>query len=227
MKKYFLSAVVLGLTVGGPVNAVASNYCEDWGTQSTNHYDLSKCTNETVKYMGDDGNCATLDDMYTVVWRYEDGTCYYIKSCATCPSGYERKYDEDTYVVYDDFCYNPKNEDELKAMFVDRYKCVATCNCPKDVDWTAYSTGYEKSIEYTCDNGTCAAKTQYRCAVGYWGSTTNGTSGCTRCPSSGGVYGTTKYGGSTKQTSCYLPAGTAFSDSTGSGIYDTDCYWKD
>ncbi|MDE6481767.1 MAG: hypothetical protein K2L25_03050 [Alphaproteobacteria bacterium] len=70
----------------------------------------------------------------------------------------------------------------------------------------------------------CSAAT-YKCAVGYYGSPKNASSGCTRCPASGGVYGTTGAAGATSITECYLPSGTAFSDAAGSGEYTGNCYY--
>lgn len=100
----------------------------------------------------------------------------------------------------------------------------STCSDCTTIDWGAYSTGYEKRTVATCNTSTCVCtKTaEYRCAVGYYGTSTNGTSGCTRCPESG-----QSVAGSTDITSCYLPAGTAFSDSTGSGTYTSDCYYTE
>ncbi len=71
------------------------------------------------------------------------------------------------------------------------------------------------------------------CDTGYYGMATysyterNGDSfsGCNRCPSSGGVYGTTAGPGAMFITECYLPAGTSFSDDIGSGTYSDDCYY--
>jgi len=103
----------------------------------------------------------------------------------------------------------------------------------------------------SCDN-----VISYQCAKGYYGTATSASSGCTkcpanatcgggngsgficdkgyykngaicaRCPSSGGVYGTTADAGATSITSCYLSSGTTFSDNTGSGTYTSDCYYS-
>ncbi len=73
-------------------------------------------------------------------------------------------------------------------------------------------------------NATCTAggNSTFTCNKGYY---KNGTS-CTRCPASGGTYGTTSAAGATSITSCYLPSGTSFSDSTGSGTYTGNCYYQ-
>lgn len=101
-------------------------------------------------------------------------------------------------------------------------ECVCSNGC-RDVAWTAGNTGYEYGV--TCGS-TCDAARKYRCAKGYWGSSTNGTSGCNRCPSSGGVYGTTAAAGSTSITSCYIPSGSSFSETAGRGTYTGNCYYK-
>lgn len=103
--------------------------------------------------------------------------------------------------------------------------CVGCSNCTSDSDWSAHSTGYQKKTTRSCDCNTCNATTAYRCASGYYGTSTNGTSGCTRCPSSGGVYGTSS-AGSTVITACYLPSGTTGSDSTGAFTYTNNCYYS-
>lgn len=71
---------------------------------------------------------------------------------------------------------------------------------------------------------TCAvSSTTYSCYTGYY---LSGTS-CVRCPSSGGVYGTTVDQNTGGITSCYLPAGSSFSDNIGSGTYSADCYYSE
>ena len=116
-------------------------------------------------------------------------------------------------------CYNP---------------CIEEINCG-ETRWSAHSTGYQKGTYTRCSldtsTGMCdvTETTKYRCAAGYYGSSSNGTSGCTRCPSSGGVYGTS-VAGSTTITSCYLPSGTtlSFSDTKGSGTetITSNCYYS-
>ena len=69
----------------------------------------------------------------------------------------------------------------------------------------------------------CAvSSTTYSCYTGYY---LSGTS-CVRCPSSGGVYGTTVDKNTGGITSCYIPSGTSFSDTSGSGTYTSNCYYS-
>lgn len=104
--------------------------------------------------------------------------------------------------------------------------CAGGCsNCTTSA-WSAAGTGYEKRTVATCNCKTCNKSTEYRCARGYYGSSMNGTTGCSRCPASGGAYGTTASAGSTAITACYIPSGTSFSDTTGSGTYTGNCYYK-
>lgn len=76
-----------------------------------------------------------------------------------------------------------------------------------------------------CKTGMVAsdAKTSCVCDVGYYGTT---TTGCTRCPASGGTYGTTNGKGNTQITNCYFPAGLSIKDSVGTYQYTQDCYYS-
>ncbi|MDE5615435.1 MAG: hypothetical protein K2I81_01210 [Alphaproteobacteria bacterium] len=161
------------------------------------------CTTSTTTY----GNLSYCTSGHS-------STCYYLNgvnipvqtnSCTKC-SG-TRKLE--TYKVTSP-CTNVTYTD-----------CICENGCT-DTEWTAGNTGYEYSV--TC-GANCDTGRKYRCAKGYYGTSTNGTTGCTRCPSSGGTYGTTAAAGSTAITSCYIPSGTTFSDSTGSGTYTRNCYY--
>lgn len=78
----------------------------------------------------------------------------------------------------------------------------------------------------------CNIQGSCKCEKGYYGSpmynlfTGTCTGTCERCPSSGGVYGTTASSGATSITECFIPSGSLFSDDTGAGIYDGDCYYS-
>ena len=77
---------------------------------------------------------------------------------------------------------------------------------------------------WTCDVD-FTAEYEYGCAAGYYQSAGTGASmTCTRCPSSGGVYGTNSVG-TTAITSCYMPSGSSFSETSGSGTYIGNCYY--
>ncbi len=106
-------------------------------------------------------------------------------------------------------------------------QCCNACDsasCTSDTTFSAYRTGYESKSTRMCSclNGCKVTSTSYRCAAGYYGSSTNGTTGCTACPNGG----TSVAGSNTSITSCYLPTGTKFSDTSGSGEYTENCYYK-
>lgn len=110
------------------------------------------------------------------------------------------------------------------------YLCKEICNgcfsgCISDSDWSSVNPGYEKKVSRTCNCNECDSSTAYRCAAGYYGTTVNGTTGCTQCPSSGGIYGTSAPG-STDITSCYIPYGTTDSDANGTFTYTSNCYYS-
>ena len=63
---------------------------------------------------------------------------------------------------------------------------------------------------------------EYYCEKNYWGTPTNGSSGCTACP--GG--GLTESVAAESITECYLPANTNYEDSTGTYIFTDDCFYS-
>lgn len=73
---------------------------------------------------------------------------------------------------------------------------------------------------WTCDID-FTVEYKYGCAAGYYQSSGTGASmTCTACESSG-----TNSVGSTAITSCYMPSGSSFSDTTGAGTYTGNCYY--
>lgn len=105
-------------------------------------------------------------------------------------------------------------------------------NCPncKSTDWAASGTdGYESRIEALCLGIKCNKFTYYRCAKGWYGKAINLTdslSGCTRCPSSGGVYGTNTAGQNTDITSCCIPANRTMTDTKGTFTFTDECCYS-
>ncbi len=142
------------------------------------------------------------------------GRCVLVRDAMSCPAGYTRKR-----VALDD-CSNT----------VQYWACECECaNCNSDKAYSAAGPGYEQFTARSCDCSTgspvCSSDTSYRCAVGYWGFSFNGTTGCTQCQSSEGANGTTKNPDSSQITYCYIPEGSGFGNSTGSGVYTSDCYY--
>ena len=103
------------------------------------------------------------------------------------------------------------------------------CTACVDTGWESYGTGYEiKKTGGTCVNNSCTSTgecinqtIEYRCATGYWGKSTNGTSGCISCPAPGTSTPPANY-----VIQCYVPKNTALSDNTGDYTFTNDCYYN-
>lgn len=121
-------------------------------------------------------------------------------------------------------CFN--DSDCGTGYICQNYNCVACTGCSdcNNVSWTAYSTGYQRQTNATCNCNTCTKTYTYRCAPGYYGTTSNGTSGCSRCPTENNITGTSA-AGATARTSCYIASGTSFNETSGQGTYAGNSYY--
>lgn len=167
--------------------------------------------------------------------KYTDN-CYSsskIRSCDTCNNGYTRTQQTTTVpecvgsITYYDCVYNGGGSGGGDD-------CDGTCDNCTSTSWTAEAEGYQKRTTATCNTATCVCikKSEYRCAAGYYGTPPElqhigNLRGCTKCPSSGGIAGKSIAGFNTAITTCYIPAGTSFNDSTGSGTYTGNCYYSE
>lgn len=142
--------------------------------------------------------------------------------CQECNTGYDKVENVHVYELLHCDGY-----DAQTSMIT--HICEKSTTCGSDCvsgNWATPVSGYQVRTKKECDNGTCKSSTEFRCAAGWYGSPSTVGSGCTKCPTSNGVAGVTAGPGTTAITSCFLPAGTAFSDTTGSGIYSSPCYWN-
>ncbi len=93
-------------------------------------------------------------------------------------------------------------------------------------DWFSNGSGYMEAncVRSSClDSGAgCAMGTAYACARGYYGKTTNGTSGCTRCPDDG-TSDVWRMGGFDIED-CFLDVGE-HSDERGTYYLSKPCYY--
>lgn len=107
-------------------------------------------------------------------------------------------------------------------------KCKSCSNCTSDTSYSYLHAGYERRTLKSCGchTGTCTTNYAYRCTVGYYGTSTNGTTGCTRCPASDGTYGTTTTAGTQDITQCYLPASTPMTDTSGTFLCSGNSNYK-
>lgn len=108
--------------------------------------------------------------------------------------------------------------------------CTDACSTCTDSNWShnsELSPGYQSKTTATCNPLTCACikKITYRCDIGYYGVSSDGKTGCTRCPTDAdGLIGFSN-AGAILQTECYIVSGTTFANNTGSGIYNGNSYW--
>ncbi len=151
-----------------------------------------------------------------------DGDVTHIKSCTACNNGYTLKIKSITD------CCNQYNYGACIG------NCASTCG-NNTTEWkTTGTTGYETRVYEYCTGGTtCTKKTQYRCAAGYYGRTTNGTSGCTACPNREKGATTTPDSGNNVDkiyistiTNCYFPAYKDIRGIDGTYQYTDTCYYK-
>jgi len=130
-----------------------------------------------------------------------------VKSCTSCNDG---------YVLTTDPTYGPVMDQERSlpgnhcAKFEDLKYCKSqvqcnSSNCNINSGWYDYAVGYQVYRQYSCNSGACSSvATKYRCATNYYGTTSNGTSGCTACPS-----GKFCPAGSTSASACQVTCGYA------------------
>lgn len=119
--------------------------------------------------------------------------------------------------LWDARCESRSNQSDLTAKYCQR----------EEPEWTDSHPGYQSTpVSYFfCADCYTHPVPAYRCAAGYWGKTENGEGGCNPCPvNEHNIRGTTAPW-ATEQNQCYIPAGTTFSDSTGSGTYAGDSYY--
>ncbi len=191
-------------------------------TYDANAAGTATCSRSTTPPSGMAGNtastvpgCTGTTTWYYITYNSGGAMADLYGSCSACGTGYERQQIQASTSsgVYN-ICSN------YSSMVSGLYTCVAkTCtDCTSDTSWSSSgTTGYQKKTTATCNAGVCTKTTAYRCAAGYYGSSTNGTSGCTQCPTWSGVYtdsARTKLvrgysdAGATAITNCFIiPAG--------------------
>ena len=125
-------------------------------------------------------------------------------TCNRCESGWESKS-------------NTVTVGGCSVVQVVCAKCTGCSNC-NDSLWSSAAPGHEVRQIRTCNCNTCSSTPEFRCAAGYYGSPSNGSSGCTACPS-----GSTSSAGSTSKSDC-CESGDSGSDGTGSWSKPACCY---
>jgi len=188
----------------------------------------SGCPNGT----GGGGYTTTLNNCSAFAYKcYKNttGETYFITTCTTCDSGYELS---DATFSGGATCSNTmKYQKCTKESGGGDGPVTGNCtvdNCTKKSGWEAHATGYEVLNYYSCVNDVCTpTPQQYRCAKYYYGTSTNGTTGCNRCPLSGTGNpepGDSIPGSNTKLSDCYLRSGRSGADDSGTFTVSGDCY---
>lgn len=184
------------------------------------------------------GSCSNGD--YSNCYKYCSETCRMDVNATNCPYGWDIRKCDDMFnripgstcntgkMYYGSSTCNPSNncgcEYDIAGNYVDCPSGYTDCKPaynadtrdPSDMCCKILSAGEyietARGNAVTCDAG-------YYCPGGdeiYYGY----TGGWSVCPSPG-----TSGSGKSSITDCYIPRGTSFSDSTGSGIYTDDCQY--
>lgn len=226
MNKIF-STIVMIACLGLTYNAYAAGACTRTTTMppGLNTYaSITGCTGTVTSYyiMSSYGNMTDI-----------------LGNCSACGSCYNRVAVTSSNVsttgnsgaVFGGACSNPD------SMVSGLYTCVEkTCTgCTSDTSWSSAGTGYMKKVTRTCDCGVCSESTAYQCANGYWGSSTNGTSGCSQCPTWKKVYTDEvrktevrgySTAGVTGMTGCYIIPGTYYDETGTFSISNAPCWYS-
>ncbi|MBQ8294238.1 MAG: hypothetical protein IJX89_02530 [Alphaproteobacteria bacterium] len=96
------------------------------------------------------------------------------------------------------------------------YAAIATTYCNAKATYTSCNAGYYLS------GGNCVA-----CEKGTYKDSVGTDSSCSDCPSLGGVAGTTSSAGTTSRTLCFIPSDSSVSDSSGTYIFTSDCFYTE
>lgn len=227
MNKIF-STIVMIACLGLTYNAYAAGACTRTTTMPTglNMYaSITGCTGTVTSYY---------------IKNSSGGMTDILGNCSACGSCYNRVAVTSSNVntiiggtnaVFGGACSNPD------SMVSGLYTCVEkTCTgCTSDTSWSSAGTGYMKKVTRTCNCGTCSATTAYQCASGYWGSSTNGTSGCSPCPPWSKVYTSsaktqeargTSSSGTTDIAGCYIIPGTYYDETGTFSISNAPCWYN-
>ncbi|MDE5615749.1 MAG: hypothetical protein K2I81_02875 [Alphaproteobacteria bacterium] len=218
IRKLFIPAICLSIAIPNTTDAATyrlvattsstpGSYCYE-GANSPGDYIVGKCDCQNIGC----GNTANFS------------------ACPTTTDAYNSNLGGDCLIGTDAngtkyFCY-AGGESACSA-------CGMTQSDPMYSKWSTYS-GYVVSRQKASFSGSdsrnyyyCSqekpATTEYGCAAGYYQSGGSGASTvCSRCPASGGTYGTNAIG-TTDITTCCVPAGTSFSDTNGTGTFNKEC----
>ena len=206
---FFVKILVLILPMLSGTNAIAETCdivpCDNFPTYGTVLYAYG-CGGGTL----DTAKC----------YRGKGSTRWFrVYKCFYCPDGYTEIYTNDNFTC------------DANQKFYLACECICTPECTA-TGWTDITTGYQQKINNYCSCSSGVAKcnptTIYRCAAGYYGKSTDGKTGCTKCPTLTRKDGTENPGtssvGATSITNCYQPQGTEFEDNVGVYKFTGACF---
>lgn len=111
-----------------------------------------------------------------------------VESCTSCPDGYTLTTDVYYEPVLRQEAYDnsPSCYSFPGLKYCKNNSATGTCGnaCALRSKWVDKSTGYQEYHKFSCNSSDVCVEsiTQYRCAANYYGTTSNGTSGCAACP---------------------------------------------
>lgn len=145
------------------------------------------------------------------------GTRFYkVTTCLSCAPNFKMQFE---------------HESATPCSFTLQYctPCTGCTDCTS-TSWTTALNGIHQSQTLArcideCSN-TCEKTTAYRCLDGYYGTPTNTTTGCYKCPTSGGLSGTSIPGQNLNINECYFPRGRSVTDSSGTYQFTSNCFYS-
>ncbi len=211
MKKPILSTAFI-ITTTISINAFGA--CTEYNYTPSGYTDTGTTIDTTNDLCNTSAGLAT-----TSLCNEQTRRCLQILKCNVCNGPMDFT---STYYVNNSTCPNTN--------ITAPRCCVRSPGSTETSNWTRVSFNvmyqYQETKTYECD-GSYTSSFAYRCASGAYGTARGSSysignlSGCSRCPSGG-----TSSAGSTSITSCYIPSGTAFNETSGTGTYTQNCYYK-
>lgn len=229
IQKSLLGAVVAVLVSFG--NAYAATCTTVNSTATSNWITVLQTTSGTTVGGGTSGTNACASSSYKY---YKCGTAYYkVQDCTRCTSG---TLTATNFAAGYENTYNICKLASVTPVLPPVTLCDPDVDCglPPAVYWSSFGTGYQRRTVSKCDTYTncewVSDGYNYRCAAGYYGSanctgTTSSTcTGCSRCPSLNGTYGTSA-AGSSAITNCYISSSTGITVTSGTYKFINNCYY--
>lgn len=232
------TATVLNFKIGEANNVCARDSIYD-GDNSPCHI----CYSTENSYLGDECDADDRNCIINSVLGY--GDCDEMMCDLRNTSAWQIHYDGDVANNFNSTGHYTCDSVEGWLYEPGAIPVCDSSNC-QSTNWTYYTTGYQKRTYRYCATSTeCVSEEQYRCSGGYYGTSSNGTTGCTKCPDSPDyiadwisgkwIKSTEKdtgfsYYGNTSISNCYITNSddTGYSFMDDSGVYELtdDCYYN-